>query len=180
MGVFTSPTQLRIHQRARFARVIGDMKKVHQMTARGGRKDFRESTQGGVKTDTLRKMGHPFGRIRSGNVATGGRGISGDGRRFVGSGIKGQVTRKGVLRPLPINQQTGKLHAAIRLAGPSGIHMEYRLFSSVPYAGFVLAPEGTRYMVARGLLGPRGLLRKRHRARMAALVDVVRKSQSSP
>ena len=164
MGVFTSPTQLRIHQRARFARVIGDQKKVHQMAARGGRKDFRESTQGGVKTSTLIQMGHPFGRLKSGNRSTGGRGIRGDGRRLGSAGIKGQITRKGVLRPIPINRQTGRLHAGIRLQGPTGRMHEYRLFSSAPYAGYVLNPEGTRYMVARGLLGRSGLLRKRHRA----------------
>lgn len=135
---------------------------------------------GSVKTKTLVQMGHPFGRLRSGNRNTGGRGIQGNTRRFAGSGIAGQVTKKGVLRPLPINRQSGKLHALIQLRGPSAPFHQYNLFTTAPYASFVLAPEGTRYMVARGLLGPRGLLRKRHRARMAALVDVVRKSQASP
>lgn len=180
MGTFTSITDLRLRQRTRFEAVKRDINKVHKMLAEDGEEDFEDLTVGGVNSKTLKAMGHPFGRLRSGNASTGGRGIKGGGKRFKGSGIKGQINAKGVLRPLPINRQTGRLRAGIQLVGPIGSRKEYRLFSTAPYAQFVLRPGGTRFMVDRGLLGRNGMLRKRHKARIAAYVDVVRKAGRKP
>ncbi len=180
MGVFTTPTQLRVRQRARFEQVKRDIKKVHRIMAEDGETDFHDATDGKIKSKQLAAMGHPFGRLSSGDPRTGGRGAK-DGRKFIGAGIKGQVTRKGVVRPLPINEQTGRLKRGITLTGPlGGRRSEYRLFTTVPYAKYVLRPGGTRKMVDRGLLGPRGFLRKRHKARIAAYIDVVRKSNRKP
>jgi hypothetical protein len=181
MGVYDSPTKLRVAQRKRFAAVIHDMAKVHTILAHDGKDDFSESTTGTIKQSTLTAMGHPFGRIKSGNPLTGGRGIAAGNRgKFRGVGLKGQVTAKGVVRPLPINRQSGRLHASIQLVGPIGRRKEYRLFSSAPEAAFVLRPGGTRFMIDRGLLGPTGLLMKRHKARIAAVVDVVRATGRKP
>ncbi len=178
MGVYTTPTQLRVAQRKRFAAVVRDINKVHTIIAHDGEQDFKDATTGGVKSKTLAAMGHPFGRLAGGN--SGGRGIKGGGKRFKGAGMAGQITAKGVIRPLPINKQTGRLHAGITLQGPIGRRKEYRLFSSAPYAQFVLRPGGTRFMIGRGLLGANGFLRKRHKARLAALVDVVRATGRRP
>lgn len=181
MGVYQTPTQLRVAQRTRFAAVIKDIYKVHQIIAHDGEQDFKDATSGTVTSKQLAAMGHPFGRLSSGNPFTGGRGIAANKRgAFKGAGLKGQVTSKGVIRPLPINRQSGRLHAGITLQGPIGKRREYRLFSTAPHARFVLNPGGTRFMIGRGLLGPNGFLRKRHKARLAALVDVVRATGRRP
>jgi len=180
MGVYTTPTQLRVRQRARFEAVKADIKKVHKIMAEDGKDDFEQATSGTIKSKTLKEMGHPFGRIRSGDIRTGGRGAA-DGRKFLGKGSKGQITRTGVVRPLPINKQSGDLHRRIQLDGPfGGRRAEYRLYTNVPYAKYVLNPKGTRKMIARGLLGRMGFLRKRHKARISALIDVVRKTSKKP
>lgn len=164
-------TQLRVAQQARFKMIAHDIHAVHKMIAEDGKGDFQELTAGGVKTKTLRAMGHPFGRLNGGDPSTGGRGVR-DRAKF-----KTLLTRKGVLPPLPINIQTGKLHAAITLNGPHGVRHAYDLFSNVHDGRqYVLRPGGTSKMVGRGLLGQWGMLRKRHRARRAAYVDVLRAS----
>lgn len=195
MGVYDTPTQLRLRQRTRFAAVIKDIHKVHKMIAEDGEEDFENATTGSVTPATLAAMGHPFGRLNGGRFRRasdgtrklidgtgtgGGRGIKGGGKRFKGKGIKGQITAKGVIRPLPINRQSGMLHLGIKLVGPVGKGREFKLFSNAPHAKFVLRPGGTRLMVDRGLLGRNGFLRKRHKARIAAYVDVVRKTGRKP
>lgn len=172
MGVYTTPTQLRVAQRRRFERVRSDMRKVHREMAEGGFKDFLQGTSGRVTTRQLRAMGHPFARMRLALPKGAGR--------FRASARKGQITRSGAVRTLPINRQDGSLRRAIKLRGPSGSLSTFRLFSDAPHAKYVLSPTGTRFMVPRGLLGPLGLLRKRHKARAAALIDVVRRSQRRP
>jgi hypothetical protein len=146
----TTLTQLRIAQRERFKDIMGDIHAVHKMMATDGKEDFVELTSGTVSSKTLRAM-----RNRA---------------KF-----NSFLTRKGVLAPLPINKQTGKLHAAITLSGPHGPKLAYDLFSNVRDGRqYVLKPEGTSKMVGRGLLGKTGRLRARHRARSAAYVDVLR------
>jgi len=180
MGVYTTPTQLRVRQRTRFAAVGRDINRIHQIIAHDGEQDFKDATTGSIKSKTLAAMGHPFGRLNGAGSNSGGRGVKGGGKRFKGIGAAGQITAKGVVRPLPINRQTGRLHAGIQLQGPIGKRKEYRLYSTAPYARFVLNPGGTRKMVDRGLLGRNGFLRKRHKARIAALVDVVRQTGRKP
>lgn len=150
------------------------MTEVHKELATQGREDFHDQTGGQVKSKTLAAMGHPFGRMATGGMRNITKGRAGS---FSDAGLKGQVTKKGVVRPLPINVQTGRLRRAITLQGPSGRLKVYKLYSAAPHAKYVLSPTGTRKMIARGLLGPRGLLRKRHKARLSALVDVLRAQQ---
>lgn len=169
MKQHTTLTQLRIAQRERFKDIVGDIHAVHRMMATDGKEDFVELTSGTVSSKTLRAMGHPFGRLTSGDPGTGGRGVRNRAK------FNSVLTRKGVLAPLPINKQTGKLHAAITLSGPHGPKLAYDLFSNVRDGRqYVLKPEGTSKMVGRGLLGKTGRLRARHRARSAAYVDVLR------
>lgn len=170
----TTLTSLRVAQRARFEGIKHDIHAVHKMMATDGKEDFSELTSGAVSTKTLRAMGHPFGRLVSGDISTGGRGVR-NRQKFAQ-----HLTRRGALPLLPINKQTGKLHGAITLIGPTGPNFRYDLFSNVRDGRqFVLKPGGTSKMVGRGLLGQWGMLRKRHRARRAAYVDVLRASHKA-
>lgn len=176
MGYYTTPAQLAMRQRSRFQSVIGDQRKVHKIVAESGYRDFLALTSGRISSKQLAAMGHPFGR--GGAVRGGQRGV--DPKKWKGTGKKGQVTRNGVVRRLPINRQTGRLRQGIQLAHKGGAVDVYELFSTVPYARHVLAVEGTDRMVPRGLLGPPGELRKRHKARIQEVIDIVRKTQQAP
>lgn len=172
MGTYQTLTQLRAAQVKRFAAIKGDINQVHTMIARDGKGDFEEQTVGTVSTKTLRQMGHPFGRMGGAGSNTGVRGVNNPSR------FKGIKMRKGVLPPLPINRQkTNGLHSSIKQPGPSGATHRYDLYADAPYAKYVLSLTGTKRMTARGLLGPWGLLRKRHKARIAAYVDLMRRKQ---
>lgn len=173
-NVFTSPTALKNHQKKRFAKMQLGQQRVHKELATQGERDFVGATGGQIKSKTLAAMGHPFGRMSSGGMRNIVKGQSG---KFGSAGLKGQVSKKGVVRPLPINVQSGRLRRAITLQGPAGRASTYKLYSAAPHARFVLSPTGTKKMVARGLLGGNGLLRKRHKARLAALVSVIRAQQ---
>jgi hypothetical protein len=150
---------------------------VHRELVRGGAGDASESTGGSLTTAQLRRMGHPFGRTSGPGSGTLGRGIQGKKSRFKGAGQKGQVTAKGVVQPLPINNQTGKLRDSFFLNGPTGRNQVYDMGFAAPYAKFVLSPTGTTKMVARGYFE---FIKKRHRARSAAAIKVVRDKQKQP
>ena len=174
MGVFTSPTALMNHQKARFAGVKVTMRDAHNHLAKEGFNDFKEQTTGGLSKRQKRQLGYPYARsARVLNIAKLG------GYHGVQDGKATQVTARGRVRDLPINIETGRLHAQIRLVSQKGGDV-YELFSAAPHAKFVLALEGTKYMKPRGLLGPRGLLRKRHKARHAGIVLAVRQQQRKP
>lgn len=180
MGFYTSPIQLAVAQRSRFRRVILLQEEVHELLASFGHEDMQGQTQGPIKEKSLRAMGHPYARQR---VKTPGaaRGIvKGEIKAFRRSAATGQISAKGMVQRLPINSQTGKLRQSIKLAGPRGPQKVYDLAALVPYAKFVLSVNGTRYMVPRGLLGPTGLLRKRHKARVQVLINEVRLTQKRP
>jgi hypothetical protein len=83
-----------------------------------------------------------------------------------GSGEK--ITPKQI-NLLPINIQSGSLRKGIRFIGPEGKRMVYQLYSTSRSATQVLALEGTKYMVPRGLLGPNGELRRRHTLRIKSI-----------
>lgn len=180
MGYYTTPAALAKRQRARFAQAGKDMRKVHDILATSGHRDFLSQTSGRIAEKTLAAMGHPFAKNSA--LAGAQRGIrSGTGKQFMRAGKKGQVRRNGVVNRLPINRQTGKLRRGIRLVGPARNRQRtYELASHVPYAKYVLSLTGTRYMVPRGLLGPNGVLRKRHKARVQTHIDVVRLSLRKP
>lgn len=180
MGVYTTPAQLAMAQRVRFLAAAANMVKVHEILAKSSEEDFVELTSGTITTRELRRMGHPF--ARSSSVAGASRGIvKGDVKKWrLSSGVKGQITARGMVNRLPINVQTGRLRSSITLSGPTGGQREYRLFAAAPHARYVLSPKGTRRMVPRGLLGPDGVLRKRHKARVQTAIDVVRKTLRTP
>lgn len=118
--ITTSRTSRKINLR----RGISGMEK---RTAEKARERALLLTSGTVSSATLAEMGHPFGR----NPAKGRR--------------KGSM--RGNLPRLPINRQTGALQKSLRIIPtPSG----WRLQFTAPHSPFILAPGGTRKMVARG------------------------------
>lgn len=135
-----------------------DVKKAHELMARATLKDVEQSVSGSVKTSTLRKMGHPYGR--------GFTGPKGKGR--------------GRLPGLPIHVQTGRLRGSVFMEKRSGSGRQsfavgFRLPSTDPRR-YVVSRTGTRKMVARGFWPH---IEKRWKARNKALVDVFRRSVRS-
>ena len=169
MGVYTTiPSYIR-KQQSRLATAKLSFMQAHEYLATEGRKDFQRQTGGPLKKTTLRRMGHPYARA-GGTVAGAGRGAKA-GSYSRRTGLKGQITKRGQVRPLPINIQSGKLRRGIKLDGPNGNQRTYRLYADAPYAKYVLAISGTKRMVPRGLLGPRGHLRRTHLLRKHVMKD---------
>lgn len=176
-----------LRQKARFAGAALSMQKATHELAKGGQADFLALTIGTISEKQLRQMGHPFGRTARVINTKKLNGFVGLNENRVGkSGKLGQRADlqqiKGQrVQLLPINRQSGKLRRGIALMKrATGGNPSYDLFSGVPHAKHVLALEGTKHMKARGLLGPKGLLRRRYQARHAGTVDAVRRSLRKP
>lgn len=179
MGVYTSPVQLQRAQVAKFARMNLLQRNVHKELVSQAQKDYAGGTGGGVSTKSLKDMGHPF--AREGNAARGIVKNKGKYRSYGKSyGKKRQVSR-GIIQPLPINKQTGKLRSSFKRYG--SFEITYMGFAA-PYAKYVLSPTGTKKMIARGFYSKRagsiadlGWLAKRHRARAQAAIVALRNQQ---
>lgn len=167
VGVYTTPTQLAQAQKARFTRVMHKQEEVHDELARAGLEDFLEAVSGPLKTKQLRQMGHPYAKTQ-----TGPRGA----KPGTTGGLKGQITKGGFVKPIPVNVQSGALRRLTRLSGPSGPFREYLLGSYAKHAKYVLRKGGTRRMVERPVFDH---VRKRHKARLAMLMAEVRRVQSA-
>lgn len=174
MGVFSTPAGLAIHQKKRGILTVANINQAHTVLATQGKRDFQALTSGGLKAKTLRAMGHPYAKT-GGAVPGAARGITSDGN-WKKAGYKKQVSKSGMVRRLPINIQTGRLRGQIQLDGPRGSQKTYQLYSRAKYAKFVLSLDGTDRMVARGLKGPQGELRRRHKARKHTMKDILVRS----
>ena len=175
--IHSNITAVRKRAVRRLAGLERNIMDVHKFMGYEGKKDFIAGTGGSISTRALRTLGHPF--AREGAMGTSRFTYAKRGEKLARlgtTGKKGQVTKKGVVRLLPINRQTGKLRSAITLDGPMGTNHTLKLYSKV-FDGrqWVLHPRGTSKMVARGLLGPVGMLNKRHKARRAGYVDLLRR-----
>ncbi len=127
MATFSDPKALLRHQTKRFAKVQAELVIEHEKMVQAMRSEAIGLTSGNVKTKTLRKLGHPFGKRASGR-------------------------KRGRLPALPINAQTGKLRASwikTKLLGAGG-KIHYDLTNKAPYAKYVLSLGGTTKMIARG------------------------------
>ncbi len=197
MGTFTTSTQLLIRQKRRFRDATLAMDQAHDILAEGGREDFKDLTMGRISLEQSRKAGYLYARIARINKIEkldGFRGLTQTSTRRNADGsiakTKGgrarttttaQISRKGTVSDLPINIQTGRLRQGIVLSKKKGISgWDYDLYSTAPHAKHVLALEGTKYMRARGLLGPKGELRIRYRMRHAATIQPVRRALAQP
>lgn len=188
MGVFTTPAQLMLRQKARFVDVSLTMHQAHEILAKGGKTDFELQLTGKLTTKMLRQIGHPYARGArvlaihrlNGFVGVNENTITKKGKKGT-KASKQQVSTKGKVSDLPINKQTGKLRRAVQLDKKTGTRGAiYDLYSAVSYAKHVLSVTGTRYMRPRGLLGPKGELRIRYRSRHAATIAPVKRALRKP
>lgn len=127
MARHTDPLALLRTQGNRFNRVLGELVIEHEKMTQVMKSEAIGLTSGTVKTSTLRKLGHPFGRRASGR-------------------------KRGRLPVLPINAQTGRLRAGftrVKVLG-SGGKIHYDLSNKAPYAKYILSLGGTTKMVSRG------------------------------
>lgn len=127
MARHTDPLALLRTQGNRFNRVLGELVIEHEKMTQVMKSEAIGLTSGTVKTKTLRKLGHPFGRRASGR-------------------------KRGRLPVLPINAQTGRLRAGftrVKVLG-SGGKIHYDLSNKAPYAKYILSLGGTTKMVSRG------------------------------
>jgi len=131
MATFTNPRQLASHQRRRAQNVRRSLTIEAASLVRGQKEEALKLTSGTVSTKRLSQMGHPFGRMTTGNKR------------------KGRM--RGTLARLPINRQTGRLQQSLRVFHRyEGGNVVWRLQFMAPHGKFVLARGGTRKMVARG------------------------------
>lgn len=73
------------------------------------------------------------------------------GRRLLSARqIKIRKLKRGGAPLLPINVQTGYLLHQLKKTGPKGPDQVYQITNAAPYAAFILGPNGTKKMVARG------------------------------
>lgn len=173
MRKHTTLTQLRLAQRARFEQIGTSLHTVHYEQVQMGKKDFEELTSGKIPAKLIDAI-HPFARSGGQGTATGRKLLTKRQRSKAAKIIGG----RGSIPLNPINIRTGQVHKGIRLTRGSNQH-EFDLYSIAPHAKYVLAVGGTKKMVARDVLGPNGQLRKRHRMRAAAAVDVMRRRQQA-
>lgn len=142
-----------------FQRVGADARTAWRALPVGAFRDMKEWTDGGISSERLAEMGHPYargaridakGRYRD---YKGGRGVS---RTYLKKqGIK---KRKGIAPLLPINRQSSRLHKSIDIKnGPNqpGLHIEDVGFDA-RRAGrsiYAVQPKGTFRVVPRGIWG---------------------------
>lgn len=124
---------------AKAKRIEDAMRAANAEIDREMKKAAHQAMSGTISTQTLRRLGHPFGRGRRRATAKVKR-----AGRTVGR-VRGSVRGKAPL--LPINAQTGKLRRSLRASVHGG---EHRLTVNTRYAKFVLGKGGTTKMVDRG------------------------------
>jgi|GEM_PF-3583681 len=180
MSVYTRPAQIIAKTTKRIQLQRMSMLELHTYLVREGARDHAVTTSGGVSTRQLRSMGHPFGRQNPGDPSTGVRGIV---RKRPSTISRKNRIRKGVLLPLPINRQTGRLRGSFFQTVQTGPNRVVDMGFNVPYAKFVLSPTGTKRMVARGYYSVGnvlGIIAKRHKSRVQGAVAAARKKALIP
>lgn len=114
-------------------RLRRSLKLTLQAMHESARQDAVRLTSGTLSARQLRAMGHPYARRH----------------------------RNPLIPPLPINRQTGRLQASLRVfrRGETQAVLQF----TAPHAKFVLAPMGTTRMLPRGFWIE---MRRRHNARV--------------
>lgn len=171
MATHKSALSLYNAQKARFRNVRNTIEEVNRVMAEDSRSDLQELTAGGISSAELVRRGHPYGR------GPGSR------RNLVNGG---NVGRRGNAPLRPVNKQSGRLRSSIALA--KSALSTYDLSIATPYAKYIMHPSGTKFMVGRGVMGwrevnksfPMGELERRHRIRVRAYRDAVRRVQNRP
>jgi hypothetical protein len=184
LATFTKAIDIQRRMDKRIATHVRSMGDAHKELWRGGVQDHAQLTSGRVSTDTLRDMGHPFGRKDGAGSESGIRGIA-KGKHSLNDfqKRKGNTIRKGVLARLPINKQTGNLRRSFFNTPEIGADKTVDMGFDIPYARHVLSPTGTSRMVNREFYsspGGLGEIAKRHKARKQSILVAARKKHLFP
>lgn len=144
--VHNNPALLATIQAKRLALVPQIAKRLHTRLTLHMLRHGAELTAGSITTAELRAAGHPFARrklSRRGFL----RERVGRGQRLVSRHSFGQS-----FPLLPINRQSGKLQRSlsVRVNRATATEQDIAFHATAPYAKYILAPGGTRLMVARG------------------------------
>ena len=148
MAKFSDPVALYRSQKKFFDTFPRTVREMHRVIVAEARNDAVQLTSGGIKSKTLRAMGHPFGRTSGGKF-------------------------KGGVDTLPINVQSGRLRSSVnmKLLWRNVRGESYGLYFSTGYAKYILSKGGTKFMVARGFQGE---MKKRWTARKKAMIQHLR------
>ncbi len=155
VSTFYSATQLTNHQRKRARRVRRSLTVEHDALVQRMRQEAVKLTFGTVSLEEQKRLDHPYARRHG--------------------------TPK--LPRLPIHRHTGRLQRSLRvfkriLSGGLAIGVgsqTWTLQFTAPYSKFVLAPGGTKKMLARGFWTE---MRKRYNAQKRRLLDAKRKAEA--
>lgn len=165
MRKFTRPIDLARHKEQQLRKMRGSFEQEFDKIVRESMQDGINLTGGGLSLKRLRKMGHPYGRGPRPNTFSGGGLKRGAGRMKAPN--------------LPINQQSGRLRRSWHVKRTG---LTWVLSNKARHHKYILSPWGTRKMVGRGLWGsrrftgqPDGLMARYSRARLKALVNVMRR-----
>lgn len=145
-------------QRIRYEKFQGTIRQAHHALVADSAQDHVELTSGTISKGRLKALGHPFGRGDSAEESTSFGLARGTGR--------GQQK----VPLLPINRQSGRLQRSLKWFGPRGRDLEYRVWFDAPHARYITHPSGTKKMIGRGLRGPKGQLRRLHKARLRGVL----------
>lgn len=164
MATHRDPAKLAAVQRARALAMRTRLRVEHYKMCQELYDEAKSMLGGRTSVRDLIAMGHPYGR----RAGTGG--APGRQRRIKGT--------KGMMPALPINAQKGRLRDALHIRGAhQGQKQVYVLKvdkASVPYARYILSPNGTRRMVTRPFWAT---LYKRWRKRNFELLVAMRERQ---
>lgn len=131
MRVHRNPQSLALSQQIRFKKNLIRMRIEHEAMVDRVRQEMFGLVSGTTSARTLRKMGHPFSRNRATKRKKGGKFSS--------------------IRTLPVNRQSGGLRRSLfkrkkKLREGHVIDVGF----SIHYAKYILSPDGTKNMRARG------------------------------
>ncbi len=155
---FTKGIDLVHHQMKRLETMKATIKDSYRLMRQASLGDARELTSGGLSPRQTRGA-YARGRTPSQRTNAG--------------------RKRGIAPLLPINQVSKRLRNSIRDTGygtAQGGKAGFQITARTPYAKFILAEGGTRFMVSRGM---KAEARKRLKARQMAHVQYfVRKQRS--
>lgn len=181
MRIFTNATLLAKSWELRKDLQTKSLRQVHKVLVNESHIDFRNYTDGKFDYKMRRKMGFPYKKLsfyskKRDKTFYRMRGIS---KTFKKTGSlpvssKPQFSKRGSLRRLPINVDTGELRRKTFLRQPR--KDVYHLGSSSVSASYVLKIGGLPNMVDRHFYGPRGIIKKLYKARRLGLYRMAKQA----
>lgn len=146
MAVYTNAKALAAGQSRKFGLVVTAWRVEHRKLAYKIADEHLNLTGGSTSSKELARRGYPFGR-RRGRITITLHSHGGRRERFRASKVRSVIPTP----LLPINRQSGRLQRSLRIIPEGGIGLQsFRIQFTAPHAPYVLAPGGTKRMVARG------------------------------